>query len=106
VHKNVLKNSCVTLIEGCINIVDPDTMEFDGKLYLENHILFYVDGFPFIPNIPGKELANNFDIALDLPSRPEQIAIIGGEYISLEVASIFNELKNGVHVFIRQKKRF
>jgi len=31
--------------------------------------------------------------ALDLPSKPEKIAIVGGGYIALEFAAIFNGLK-------------
>ncbi|OEL33390.1 Glutathione reductase, chloroplastic [Dichanthelium oligosanthes] len=34
----------------------------------------------------------------------EKIAIVGGGYIALEFAGIFNGLKSDVHVFIRQKK--
>lgn len=104
VYKNVLNNAGVTLIEGRGKIVDPHTVEVDGKLYSAKHILVSVGGRPFIPNLPGKELAINSDIALDLPSRPDKIAIIGGGYIALEFASIFNGLNSDVHVFIRQKK--
>ncbi|OIW07644.1 hypothetical protein TanjilG_17659 [Lupinus angustifolius] len=42
--------------------------------------------------------------ALDLPLKPEKIAIVSGGYIALEFAGIFNGLKSGVHEFIRQKK--
>ncbi|KAH9324641.1 hypothetical protein KI387_004819 [Taxus chinensis] len=104
VYKNTLNNAGVTLIEGRGKIVDAHTVEVGGKLYSAKHILVAAGGRAFIPNIPGKELAINSDIALDLPSRPEKIAIIGGGYIALEFASIFNGLHSDVHVFIRQKK--
>lgn len=41
---------------------------------------------------------------MDLPTKPKKIAIVGGGYIALEFAGIFNGLKSEVHVFIRQKK--
>eukprot|EP01018_Ginkgo_biloba_P034332 Gb_40951 [translate_table: standard] len=104
VYKNVLNNAGVTLLEGRGKIVDPHTVEVGGKLYSAKHILVSVGGRPFTPDIPGKEFAINSDIALDLPSRPDKIAIIGGGYIALEFASIFNGLSSDVHVFIRQKK--
>ena len=63
-----------------------------------------VGGRPFIPDIPGHEYAIDSDAALDLPSKPGKIAIIGGGYIALEFAGIFNALASNVHVFIRQKK--
>lgn len=63
-----------------------------------------VGGRPFIPDIPGKEYVIDSDAALDLPSRPGKIAIVGGGYIAMEFAGIFNGLNSEVHVFIRQKK--
>lgn len=104
IYKNILKNANVTLIEGRGKIVDPHTVDVDGKLYTARHILISVGGRPFIPDIPGSEHAIDSDVALDLPSKPERIAIIGGGYIALEFAGIFNGLKSEVHVFIRQKK--
>lgn len=76
----------------------------DGKLYSARHILISVGGRPYIPDIPGSEYAIDSDAALDLPEKPKKIAIIGGGYISLEFAGIFNGLGSDVHVFIRQKK--
>ncbi|PON38000.1 Trypanothione reductase [Parasponia andersonii] len=116
IYKNVLKNSGVTLIEGrgkvgqsilfgrLYKIVDPHTVDVDGKIYSARNILISVGGRPFIPEIPGSEFAIDSDAALDLPSKPEKIAIVGGGYIALEFAGIFNGLNSEVHVFIRQKK--
>ncbi|CAO2818830.1 unnamed protein product [Amaranthus hypochondriacus] len=104
IYKNILKNANVTLIEGRGKIVDPHTIDVDGKLYSARHILISVGGRPYIPDIPGSEYAIDSDAALDLPEKPKKIAIIGGGYISLEFAGIFNGLGSDVHVFIRQKK--
>ncbi|KAJ6687370.1 THIOREDOXIN REDUCTASE 1-RELATED-RELATED [Salix koriyanagi] len=87
-----------------MQIVDPHTVDVDGKLYSARHILISVGGRPFIPDIPGSEYVIDSDAALDLPSKPKKIAIVGGGYIALEFAGIFNGLKSDVHVFIRQKK--
>lgn len=104
IYKNILKNAGVTLIEGRGKIVDPHTVDVDGKLYTARHILIAVGGRPFIPEIPGSEHAIDSDAALDLPSKPKKIGIVGGGYIALEFAGIFNGLNTDVHVFIRQKK--
>ncbi|RWW22163.1 hypothetical protein GW17_00013648 [Ensete ventricosum] len=87
-----------------MQIVDPHTVDIDGKYYTARHILISVGGRPNLPDIPGIEYAIDSDAALDLPSIPEKIAIVGGGYIALEFAGIFNGLKSDVHVFIRQKK--
>lgn len=104
IYKSTLKNAGVELIEGRGKIVDPHTVDVDGKLYSAKNILISVGGRPFIPDIPGSEYAIDSDAALDLPSKPKKIAIVGGGYIAVEFAGIFNGLKSDVHVFIRQKK--
>lgn len=88
----------------CSQIVDPHTVDVDGKLYTAKHILISVGGRPFMPSLPGIEHAIDSDAALDLPSKPTKIAIVGGGYIALEFAGIFNGLKSETHVFIRQKQ--
>ncbi|KAM7496044.1 hypothetical protein LguiA_020458 [Lonicera macranthoides] len=104
IYKNILKNAGVTMIEGRGKIVDPHTVDIDGKLYTAKNILISVGGRPSIPELPGSEYVIDSDRALDLPSKPKKIAIVGGGYIALEFAGIFNGLKSEVHVFIRQKK--
>lgn len=104
IYKNILKNANVTLIEGRGKVVDPHTVDVDGKRYSARHILISVGGRPYIPDIPGREYAIDSDAALDLPERPKKIAIVGGGYIALEFAGIFNGLGSDVHVFIRQQK--
>ncbi|KAL3531274.1 hypothetical protein ACH5RR_010596 [Cinchona calisaya] len=104
IYKNILKNAGVQLIEGRGKVVDPHTVDVDGKLYSAKNILISVGGRPFIPDIPGSDYAIDSDAALDLPSKPKKIAIVGGGYIAVEFAGIFNGLSTEVHVFIRQKK--
>ncbi|KAI0524880.1 hypothetical protein KFK09_004270 [Dendrobium nobile] len=104
IYKNILKNAGVTLIEGRGKVVGPHEVDVNGKRYYARHILISVGARPSIPDIPGKEFAIDSDAALDLPSKPEKIAIVGGGYIALEFAGIFNGLRSDVHVFIRQKK--
>ncbi|KAE8681794.1 Glutathione reductase [Hibiscus syriacus] len=91
IYKNILGNAGVTLIEGRGKILDPHTVDVDGKLYTARHILISVGGRPFIPDIPGSEYVIDSDAALDLPSKPQKIAIVGGGYIALEFAGIFND---------------
>lgn len=104
IYKNILQNAGVKLIEGRGKIVDPHTVDVEGKLFSAKNILISVGGRPIIPDIPGSEYAIDSDAALDLPSKPTKIAIVGGGYIAVEFAGIFNGLKSDVHVFMRQKK--
>ncbi|KAG7984654.1 hypothetical protein I3843_04G171200 [Carya illinoinensis] len=76
IYKNTLKNAGVTLIEGHGKIVDPHTVDVDGKLYSARQILVSV---------------GDSEAALDLPSKPTKIAIIGGGYIANKVLRGFDE---------------
>ncbi|KAF6150763.1 hypothetical protein GIB67_020846 [Kingdonia uniflora] len=74
IYKNILKNA---------RILNPHTIDVDEKLYNTRHILISVGGHPFIHDIPGSQYAIDSDAALDLPSRPKKIAIIGVGYIAV-----------------------
>lgn len=64
-----------------MQIVDGHTVDVDGKRYSAKNILISVGGRPYIP---GSEYAIDSDAALDLPSKPKKIAIVGGGYIAVE----------------------
>jgi glutathione reductase (NADPH) len=52
-------------------------------------ILIATGAHPFIPSIPGAELAITSNEAFDLPKLPHSILIEGGGYIAVEFATIF-----------------
>jgi len=53
------------------------------------YILVATGAQPFIPPIPGAELAITSNEAFDLPALPHSILIEGGGYIAVEFATIF-----------------
>lgn len=52
--------------------------------------------------IEGAEHAIISDEILNLPSLPKKLAVIGGGYIGLEFAGIYNNYGSEVHVVYRQ----
>lgn len=52
--------------------------------------------------IPGAEHAIISDDILDLPELPGKLAVIGGGYIALEFAGIYNNFGTETHVIYRQ----
>ncbi|MQX37405.1 glutathione-disulfide reductase [Roseospira navarrensis] len=101
VYHRLLRDAGVTLLEGRGRIVDPHTVEVDGKTVTAGTILVAVGGWPTMPDIPGIEHAITSNEALDLPARPERITIVGGGYIAVEFAGIFNALGSTVTEVIR-----
>jgi len=101
VYKRLLRDSGVQLIEGRGRIVDPHTVEVAGQRYTAAHILVSTGSRPFLPEMPGIEHVLTSDGALNLKELPRRIIIVGGGYIAVEFAGIFNALGVKVTVLIR-----
>ncbi|WP_273820496.1 glutathione-disulfide reductase [Pseudomonas asplenii] len=92
IYRNLLVNSGVTLLEGHGKLVDPHQVEVNGQRYSAKHILIATGGWPQIPNIPGHEHAISSNEAFFLKALPKRILVVGGGYIAVEFAGIFNGL--------------
>ncbi|WP_032826984.1 glutathione-disulfide reductase, partial [Bordetella holmesii] len=92
IYRNLLVNSGVALHEGHARIVDPHTVEINGQRHTAERILVATGGWPFVPDIPGKEHAITSNEAFFLKKLPRRVLVVGGGYIAVEFASIFNGL--------------
>lgn len=90
IYKNLLIDGGVTLLEAHASLVDAHTVEVDGKRYSAEHILIATGGWPFIPEIPGREHAISSNEAFYLDALPRRVLVVGGGYIAVEFASIFH----------------
>ena len=90
IYRNLLVNSGVTLLEGHARITDPHTVEINGQTHTAEHILVATGGWPQVPDIPGKEHAITSNEAFFLEALPRRVLVVGGGYIAVEFASIFN----------------
>lgn len=64
-------------------------------------ILIATGGRPFVPEIPGADLAITSNEAFDLPTLPQRVLVVGGGYVAVEFASIFNGLGSKVTLAYR-----
>ncbi|AIO34609.1 glutathione-disulfide reductase [Burkholderia cenocepacia] len=96
VYLNLLANSGVSLFDGRATVSGSHHVEIGGARISAQHIVVATGSRPVMPDIPGIEHAISSNEALELPKFPERIAIVGGGYIALELAGIFNGL--GAHV--------
>lgn len=92
VYRSLLTKSGVDLIEGHARIVDPHTVEINGERHTTAHILIATGSWPNVPDIPGKEHAITSNDAFFLDTLPRRAVVMGGGYIAVEFASIFNGL--------------
>ena len=92
IYRNLLVGSGVTLLEGHARIVDEHSVELSGKRYSAKHILIATGGWPQIPEIPGNQHAIGSNEVFFLEQLPKRVLVVGGGYIAVEFASIFNGL--------------
>ena len=92
IYRNLLVNSGVTLLEGHARIVDEHSVELGGQRYSAKHILIATGGWPQIPEVPGHEYAIGSNEVFFLEQLPKRVLVVGGGYIAVEFASIFNGL--------------
>jgi glutathione reductase (NADPH) len=101
VYRRLLHESGVRLIEGRGRVLDAHTVEVKGQRYTTKYILVATGSHAFLPELPGIEHAITSDGALRLAELPGRVAIVGGGYIGVEFAGIFNALGSRVTMFLR-----
>ena len=101
IYIKLLKNAGVEILEGHGKIVDPHTIEVDGKRHTCKRILIATGGTPFIPEFPGSDLAITSNEAFHLDQFPENVIVVGGGYIAVEFAGIFNGLGSKTDLIYR-----
>jgi glutathione reductase (NADPH) len=90
-----LRNAGADLIHSRAELTDAHTIHTpaEGKTYTAKKILIATGGRPTVPlDLPGVELAITSNEAFHLPELPKRILIVGGGYIAVEFACIFNGL--------------
>ena len=102
VYNRMLGDAGVKLIAGRGVLADGHTVEISGKRLTADKILVATGGWPVIPDFPGRAHVITSNEALDLPSRPKRVVIVGGGYIAVEFAGIFNALGSDVTIVIRK----
>ncbi len=96
IYNDLLDNAEVDVINGRGKIIDAHTVEVNGNKYTTERILIAVGGWPYIPDFLGKEHAISSNEVFDLEEFPQRIVVVGGGYIAVEFAGIFNGLGSNV----------
>ncbi|SIS59571.1 glutathione-disulfide reductase [Neptunomonas antarctica] len=89
IYRNLLVNSGCELMDGRGTLVDAHTVAVNGKHYTAERILVATGGWPFVPEIPGKEHIISSNEVFFLDTFPKRAVVVGGGYIAVEFAGIF-----------------
>ena len=92
IYQSLLQNSGVQIFQGHASFEDPHTLSVNGQRVTSRHVLIATGGTPALPDIPGIAHAITSNEAFDLPALPHRVLVVGGGYIAVEFAGIFNGL--------------
>ena len=92
IYEKLLVNSGVELLNGHAKLIDAHTVEVNGQHYTAKNILVAVGGWPQVPDIPGREHVTDSNQVFFLKEQPKRVLVIGGGYIAVEFASVFQGL--------------
>lgn len=85
-------------IQGTANFVDNHTIKVNDKLITSDHFVIATGLKPRSLDVPGNEYLLTSNDVFNMEELPESVAIIGGGYIAMEIASLLSVA--GAHVTI------
>jgi glutathione reductase (NADPH) len=92
IYDDLLGNANVEILRGRGRLVDAHTVEVNGQHFTAERIILAVGAWPFVPQFPGSQYAVSSNEIFDLDEFPKRLAVVGGGYIAVEFAGIFNGL--------------
>ncbi|MEA2779829.1 MAG: glutathione reductase [Rhodospirillaceae bacterium] len=101
IYRKLLAGSNVALIESRARLLDPHTIDIDGRQITADKILIATGAQPI--RLPGYDTENSItsNEAFDLERLPRRVAVVGGGYIAVEFAGIFHGLGSQVSLLYR-----
>ncbi|MBF5014187.1 glutathione-disulfide reductase [Burkholderia pseudomultivorans] len=104
IYIGLLRQSGVDMHEGRATLVDAHTVAVGERRFRARHIAIATGSRPSLPPRPGIEHVITSREALSLAALPARIAVVGGGYIAVEFAGIFNGFGSRVDLFYRGER--
>lgn len=105
IYQRMLEGAGVTLFNARASLADAHTVimssEHGDTTVTAEKIVLATGGWPWVPDFPGSEYALDSNRIFDLASFPKRFLVLGGGYIAVEFASIFNGLGSDTHLIYR-----
>ena len=92
VYQRLLEGAGATIVWGRARLLDAHTVALGHEQYSAERILVATGGWPSVPHFPGSEHVITSNEAFFLDDLPERVTVVGGGYIAVEFAGIFQGL--------------
>ena len=92
-YRTTLNNAGVTIHDSSAVLEDAHSVRLaSGQRITAKHVLIATGGRPFVPDVPGADLAVTSNAMFHLAALPDRALVVGGGYIASEFACILNGL--------------
>ena len=92
IYKDLLENPGVEIFEQHAKLTDAQTIQVGKVQVTAERILIATGSWPAIPSFPGQEHATTSNDAFYFEKLPDRIVVVGGGYIAVEFAGIYQGL--------------
>lgn len=101
-----LKEKEVDLLWGAARFVSPSEIQVDGKTYKADKLVITTGSRATMPDIPGISEVGviDSDKAVELPTLPKSLAIVGAGPVGIELAQIYARFGTKVTVIVRGRQ--
>lgn len=100
-YRKRLDEAGVTLVPQRGVLLDAHTVRAGGTRLRAPHILLATGSHPVRPDVPGAELGGVSDDFFNWCEAPARVALLGGGYISAELAGVLQALGTRAEIFAR-----
>jgi len=100
-YANYLGKNNVQIVHGYARLLDPHTVDVDGKHYSTERIVLSPGGYARVPDIPGSEHGITSDGFFELKSQPSRVLVLGAGYIAVELAGMMQAMGTDVTLGVR-----
>lgn len=101
VYERLLVKAGVTVLGGRGRITGPHEVQVGPTTYTAERIVVATGSWPWVPQMSGAEFGVTSNELFHLKTLPRSICVVGGGYIGVEFAGIFNGM--GVEVTLVQR---
>ncbi len=104
-YGKTLESHAVEVFAERATVTGPNSVKLaSGREITAGHILVAVGGWPAMPDFPGVEHCISSNEVFHLDQQPRCLMVVGGGYIAMEFAGVFNALGSEVTVVNRSDR--
>lgn len=92
IYRNLLESPGAEIFETHAELSDPHTIQLGDHQVTADKVLIATGSWPTVPEFPGRENVQTSNDAFFFESLPDRVVVVGGGYIAVEFAGIYQGL--------------